>query len=96
VSAAVAKIKRDAITANGELELDQGRRCGIMAGMTVRQIQKKLETLGVPADRSLLVATQLDKRAAQLAAQKKMRHDEAQQYLLELMAQGWAAQKPPA
>jgi hypothetical protein len=61
--------------------------------MTVQEIQKKLESLGVPADRSLLVATQLDKRAAQLADAKKMTREAAEQYLIGLMAQGWAAQK---
>ncbi len=64
--------------------------------MTVQEIQKKLESLGVPADRSRLVATQLDKRAAQFVEQKKMTREQAEQYLIGLMAQGWAAQKPGA
>jgi hypothetical protein len=61
--------------------------------MTVPEIQKKLESLGVPADRSLLCATQLDKRAEQLVVERKMTRDAADQYLIGLMAQGWAAPK---
>lgn len=64
--------------------------------MTIEEIQKTLEALGVPADRSRLVASQLDKRAAQFVEQKKMTRDAAEQYLIGLMAQGWAAQKSDA
>ena len=38
------------------------------------------------------MATQLDKRARQLAAQKNKTYEEAMSHLLGLMKQGWAAQ----
>jgi hypothetical protein len=76
------------------LRIEQPRlRVECSQPMTVQEIQKKLESLGVPPDRSLLVATQLDKRAAQFVEQKKMTREAAEQYLIGLMAQGWAAQK---
>ena len=62
--------------------------------MTIQEIQEKLESLGVPPDRSLLCATQLDKRAEQLVSERHMSREVAEQYLVGLMAQGWAAQKP--
>ena len=39
------------------------------------------------------MATQLDKRAKQLAEQKNKSYEEAMAYLLDLMKQGWAAQE---
>ncbi|MEO7300737.1 MAG: hypothetical protein ABI042_19400 [Verrucomicrobiota bacterium] len=39
------------------------------------------------------MASQLDKRARQLAAQKNKSYEEAMAHLLDLMKQGWAAQK---
>jgi hypothetical protein len=62
--------------------------------MTIQEIQNKLEALGVPPDRSLLCARQLDKRAEQLVAERRMNRGAAEQYLIGLLAQGWAAPKP--
>jgi hypothetical protein len=39
------------------------------------------------------MAAQLDKRARQLSAQKGRPYEDALQYLLELMRQGWAAKE---
>ena len=61
--------------------------------MTVQEIQKKLESLGVSPNRSLLCATQLDKRAGQVAVEHQISREAAEQYLIGLMAQGWAAPK---
>ena len=52
-----------------------------------------LIALGCPKDRSAEMASQLDKRARQLAEQKNRSYDEALEHLLKLMAQGWAAKE---
>jgi hypothetical protein len=49
--------------------------------------------MGCPAEKSLEMARQLEKRAAQLAAQKTKTPDEALAHLLNLMRQGWAAKE---
>lgn len=51
-----------------------------------------LTALGCPAEKSVEMAAQLDKRARQLAEQKGRSYDEALTHLLTLMKQGWAAQ----
>jgi hypothetical protein len=52
-----------------------------------------LVALGCPAEKSAEMAAQLDKRARQLAEEKKRTYDEALEHLLKLMAQGWAAKE---
>jgi hypothetical protein len=47
--------------------------------------------LGCPADKSLDMAGQLDRRARQLAGRKGKTYEEAMTHLLGLMRQGWAA-----
>jgi hypothetical protein len=59
--------------------------------MTSEELAKVLEALGCPAAKSMEMASQLDKRAKQLADQKHRTYDEALTHLLELMRQGWAA-----
>jgi hypothetical protein len=61
--------------------------------MQIPEIAKALVALGCPAEKSSEMASQLDKRAKQLAAQKGKTYDEALQHLLALMRQGWAANK---
>jgi hypothetical protein len=56
------------------------------------QLAQLLTALGCPADKSLEMAAQLDKRARQLAAAKGRTYEEALTHLLNLMKQGWAAQ----
>lgn len=51
-----------------------------------------LVSLGCPQEKSLEMASQLDKRAKQLAEQKNKSYEEAMAHLLSLMKQGWAAQ----
>ena len=52
-----------------------------------------LVALGCPTEKSAEMAAQLDKRARQLAEEKKRTYDEALEHLLKLMAQGWAAKE---
>lgn len=48
--------------------------------------------MGCPPEKALEMATQLDKRATQLANQPPARtYEEAMAHLLGLMQQGWAA-----
>jgi hypothetical protein len=61
--------------------------------MEISELAKILVALGCPAEKSSEMAAQLDKRAKQLAAEKKRSYDEALKHLLTLMKQGWAAQK---
>ena len=56
------------------------------------QLAQLLTAMGCPADKSLEMAAQLDKRAHQLAEAKGQTHQEALVHLLNLMKQGWAAQ----
>jgi hypothetical protein len=62
-----------------------------MSSMTTEELARVLEALGCPSVKSLEMAAQLDKRAHQLAEQKKRSYDDALTHLLELMRQGWAA-----
>jgi hypothetical protein len=59
--------------------------------MEIFELAKVLVALGCPSKKSLEMAAQLDKRAKQLAAEKNRSYDEALQYLLQLLKQGWAA-----
>jgi hypothetical protein len=61
--------------------------------MTLAELASALETLGCPASKSAEMASQLDKRARQLAEKKHRSYDEALVHLLELMRQGWAAKE---
>ena len=52
-----------------------------------------LVALGCPAEKSVAMAAQLDKRARQLAAEKGRSYEEALQHLIALMRQGWSAKE---
>ena len=52
-----------------------------------------LVSLGCPAEKSVEMAAQLDKRAHQLAAEKGRSHAESLAHLLALMKQGRAARE---
>jgi len=57
------------------------------------QLAQLLTAMGCPADKAPEMAAQLDKRARQLAAERGQTPDEALVHLLNLMKQGWAAQR---
>ena len=59
--------------------------------MELTDLAKVLVTLGCPAEKSAVMAEQLDKRARQLAVKKSRSYEEALQHLLALMKQGWSA-----
>ena len=61
--------------------------------MNQTELAQLLVALGCPADKSTEMATQLDKRAHQLAQEKERTYDEALTHLLTLMKQGWAAKE---
>lgn len=61
--------------------------------MNTSELAAVLVALGCPKDRSGEMASQLDKRARQLAEQKNRSYEEALEHLLKLMAQGWAAKE---
>jgi hypothetical protein len=61
--------------------------------METAELAKVLVALGCPADKSAEMASQLDKRAHQLAEQKGRSYDDALKHLLNLMRQGWAAKR---
>jgi hypothetical protein len=54
----------------------------------ISELAKLLVALGCPAEKSAEMATQLDKRAKQLAAEKGRTYEDALQHLLTLMRQG--------
>jgi hypothetical protein len=57
------------------------------------QLASVLVALGCPKEKSVAMASQLDKRARQLAEIKGRTYDEALQHLIGLMRQGWAAKE---
>ena len=59
--------------------------------MNLQQLATALVALGCPAEKSVEMAAQLDKRARQLAEQKGRTYEEALAHLLDLMRQGWCA-----
>jgi hypothetical protein len=59
--------------------------------MNTEELARLLEHLGCPADKSVEMAAQLDKRARQLAARENRPYEQALAHLLGLMKQGWAA-----
>lgn len=61
--------------------------------MNESELAQVLVALGCPIDKSAEMATQLDKRAQQLAREKGRTYDEALTHLLKLMKQGWAAKE---
>lgn len=61
--------------------------------MNHSELAQVLVALGCPADKSVEMAAQLDKRAQQLAAEKGRPYEEALTHLLKLMRQGWAAKE---
>jgi hypothetical protein len=61
--------------------------------MTPQEIAALLVAMGCPAGKSLEMARQLDKRARQLAEQKRRTYDDALAHLLGVMKQGWAAKE---
>ncbi|MGC3960457.1 MAG: hypothetical protein QM813_21770 [Verrucomicrobiota bacterium] len=61
--------------------------------MNSAELAQVLVALGCPADKSVEMAVQLDKRAQQLAAEKGRTYEEALTHLLTLMKQGWAAKE---
>ncbi len=61
--------------------------------LDLSELAAVLVALGCPRDKSTVLASQLDKRARQLATQKGRSYDEALTHLLGLMRQGWAAKE---
>ena len=61
--------------------------------MNTTELAQVLVALGCPADKSIEMAAQLDKRAQQLAAEKGRTYEEALTHLLTLLKQGWAAKE---
>ena len=61
--------------------------------MIADQLSRLLEQLGCPPDKSREMATQLDKRARQLADQQGKSYEESLAHLVQLMKQGWAAKE---
>ncbi len=60
--------------------------------MELSELTRALETMGCPPAKCREMASQLDKRARQLAKLKNRSYEEALLHLLTLMKQGWAAQ----
>ncbi len=57
------------------------------------QLAEMLVAMGCPSEKSAEMASQLDKRARQLSADKGSTYEQSIGYLLELMKQGWAAKE---
>ena len=61
--------------------------------MEIAQLAQVLVALGCPAEKSVEMAAQLDKRARQLVAAKGGSYEDALKHLLTLMKQGWSAKE---
>ena len=59
--------------------------------MKLEELAAALVKMGCPREKSAEMASQLDKRARQLSAQKGRSYEDAMAHLLQLMAKGWAA-----
>jgi hypothetical protein len=60
--------------------------------MDLVSLAQALQALGCPAGKCDEMAAQLEKRAAQLCLERGGTPEEALEYLVRLMAGGWAAQ----
>jgi hypothetical protein len=56
-------------------------------------LEELLKRMGCPPEKAVEMASQLDKRARQLSAEKGKSYEEAMTHLLNLMKQGWAAKE---
>ncbi len=70
-----------------------GNNAGAGNSGGLSQLERLLVQLGAPAGKAGEMASQLDKRARQLAAEKGRSYEEALTHLLTLMRQGWAAKE---
>lgn len=61
--------------------------------MDVTELSELLKNMGCPADKTAGMASQLDKRADQLAVKKGCSKVEAMAHLLKLMREGWSAKE---
>jgi len=61
--------------------------------VAIEDLARALVGLGCPAEKSLEMAQQLDKRAQQVAEEKSQTYEQAMTHLLNLMRQGWAAKE---
>ena len=61
--------------------------------MNPTELAAVLIAMGCPREKSDEMASQLDKRARQLAEQKGRTYEEALAHLLTLFRQGWAAKE---
>ena len=61
--------------------------------MDLAQLAEVLVALGCPGEKSAEMASQLDKRAHQLAATNSSTYEQSLGHLLGLMKQGWAAKE---
>ena len=59
--------------------------------MDLQQLAEALVAMGCPKEKAGEMASQLDKRARQLAEERNRPYEEAMAHLLGLMRQGWAA-----
>jgi len=62
----------------------------------LQELAAVLVKMGCPEAKSAPMAEQLDKRARQLAEQKKRSYEDALAHLLGLMREGWAAKEKGA
>lgn len=61
--------------------------------MNSGELPNLLAAMGCPAEKSMELAAQLEKRARQLCAQKGTTYEQAMTHLINLMKQGWAAKE---
>lgn len=61
--------------------------------MTIEQVSTLLGQIGCPEGRVSEMASQLDKRATQLAQAQGRSYEESLAHLLNLMKQGWSAKE---
>ncbi len=75
-----------------EPRTDPGSGAPSSGSIPLSEIAQTLVALGCPPAKSDEMALQLNRRAAQLSAERSWTHDAALAHLLRLMAGGWAAQ----
>ena len=73
--------------------MDNQAKAPCSGSKELSQLAALLGQFGCPVDKTEVLASQLDKRARQLASEKGKSYEESLMHLLRLMRQGWAAKE---
>ena len=94
IAAKIVNLKNESrLPVYGLPDLAKQQAISLNEQVNTTALAKTLTSMGCPENKSTEMAKQLTKRSKQLAKERNHSHEEAMAYLLNLMKQGWAAQK---